>query len=236
MNKEAKRLGMNETNFVNAHGLTDARHYTTAYDIALVAAAIIREFPDFYNLYSMKEYKYNNIGQQNRNRLLWLDPHVDGMKTGHTEAAGFCLVASAKRGPRRLLSVVMGTASDNLRTQESQTLLNFGFQFFDTVQLHEKGKQIANLRIWKGSLNGLKAGVESDLFVAIPKGTNEKVRAELASQQPLVAPITKGQRIGSMRIAYDGREVSEVPVIALEDVPLAGWFGRSLDTVRLWLQ
>jgi serine-type D-Ala-D-Ala carboxypeptidase (penicillin-binding protein 5/6) len=235
MNKEAKRLGMNESNFVNSHGLPDAKHYSSAYDIALLAAAIIREFPDFYPLYSVKEYKYNNINQQNRNRLLWLDPNVDGMKTGHTESAGFCLVASAKRGPRRLLSVVMGTASDNVRTQESQTLLNFGFQFFDTVQLHEKGKPISSLRVWKGSLNELKAGVDTDLFVAIPKGTNDKIKAELSSQQPLVAPILKGQRIGTMKVAYDGRNVSEYPVVALEEVPLAGWFGRAIDTVRLWL-
>ena len=236
MNKEAKRLGMNDTNFVNSHGLPDAKHYSSAYDIALLAAAIIREFPDFYPLYSLKEYRYNNITQQNRNRLLWLDPNVDGMKTGHTDSAGFCLVASSKRGPRRLLSVVMGTASDNVRTQESQTLLNFGFQFFDTVQLHEKGKPISSLRVWKGSSNELKAGVDSDLFVAIPKGTNDKIKAELSSQQPLLAPIVKGQRIGTLKVAYDGREVSEYPVVALEEVALAGWFGRALDTVRLWIK
>ena len=236
MNKDAKRLGMNDTNFVNSHGLPDAKHYSSAYDIALLAAAIIREFPDFYPLYSLKEYRYNNITQQNRNRLLWLDPNVDGMKTGHTDSAGFCLVASSKRGPRRLLSVVMGTASDNVRTQESQTLLNFGFQFFDTVQLHEKGKPISSLRVWKGSSNELKAGVDSDLFVAIPKGTNDKIKAELSSQQPLLAPIVKGQRIGTLKVAYDGREVSEYPVVALEEVALAGWFGRALDTVRLWIK
>lgn len=235
MNKEAKRLGMNNTSFSNSSGLPDAKHYSTAFDIALLAAAIIRDFPEFYPLYSIKEYRYNNITQPNRNRLLWLDPNVDGVKTGHTEAAGFCLVASAKRGQRRLLSVVMGTPSDSLRAQESQTLLNFGFQFFDTVQVHDKAKPVTSLKVWKGGTEQVPAGLEGDIFVAIPKGTNEKIKAELVSQQPLVAPVSKGQRVGALKVSYDGRPLGEYPVVALQDVAQAGIFGRAWDTVRMWL-
>lgn len=235
MNREAKRLGMQNTNFTNSSGLPDPKHYSTAFDLALLAAAIIREFPEQYPLYSAKEYRYNNITQQNRNRLLWLDPNVDGMKTGHTEAAGFCLVASARRGQRRLLSVVMGTPSESLRSQESQTLLNFGFQFFDTVQVHDKAKPVSQLRVWKGGADQVPAGLENDLFVAIPRGTNDKIKAELVSQQPLVAPIAKGQRIGNLKVSYDGRPLGEYPVVAMQDVAQAGMLGRAWDTIRMWL-
>ena len=236
MNAEAKRLGMINTNFTNSSGLPDTKHLSTAFDMALLAAAIIREYPDHYPLYSLKEYRYNNITQPNRNRLLWLDPNVDGMKTGHTQNAGFCLVASAKRGDRRLLAVVMGAPSDSVRAQESQTLLNFGFQSFDTVRLYEKVKPVATLRLWKGQAKELKAGVESDIYVAIPRGTNEKIKAELVSQQPLLAPIAKGQRIGTVKVAYDGKQVGEYPVLAMEEVPVAGFFGRSWDSVMLWFK
>jgi serine-type D-Ala-D-Ala carboxypeptidase (penicillin-binding protein 5/6) len=214
MNAEAKRLG----------------------DIALLAGAIIREHPELYGLYAIKEYRYNNITQPNRNRLLWLDPNVDGMKTGHTQSAGFCLVASAKRADRRLLSVIMGAPSDSVRAQESQTLLNFGFQSFDTVRLYEKSKPIASLKLWKGEAKELKAGVAADLYVAIPRGTNDKIKAELTSQQPLLAPIAKGQRIGTVKVAYDGKPVAEYPVLAMEEVAVAGFFGRSWDSVLLWFK
>lgn len=236
MNREAKRLGMANSNFVNSSGLPDAKHYSTAVDIALLGAAIIREFPDLYSMYSVKEYRYNNITQPNRNRLLWLDPNVDGMKTGHTQSAGYCLVASAKRGERRLLAVVMGSASDNLRAQEAQTLLNFGFQAFDTVRVYEKEKPVPQLRVFKGTASELKAGLEHDVYVAIPRGTNDKIKVELATQRPLVAPITKGQRIGSVRVAYDGKPVGEHPVVAFEEIPAAGIFGRAWDTVMLWFK
>jgi D-alanyl-D-alanine carboxypeptidase (penicillin-binding protein 5/6) len=235
MNQQAKRLGMVNTNFTNSTGLPDANLYTTAFDIALLASAIVRDFPDFYSLYSKKEYRYNNITQPNRNRLLWLDPNVDGMKTGHTEAAGYCLVASAKRGPRRLLSVVLGTPSESLRAQESQTLLNFGFQFFDTVQVHDKTKPLSSLKVWKGEAEAVSAGVDTDIFAAIPKGTNDKIKAELVTQQPLTAPVAKGQKVGSLKVSYDGRPLGEYPVVAMKDVPLAGVFGRAWDTVRMWL-
>ncbi len=236
MNELAKKLGMKNSNFTNASGLPDGKHYSTAFDLALVAAAIIREFPDFYPIYSIKEYRYNNISQANRNRLLWLDPNVDGVKTGHTEKAGYCLIASAKRGERRLLSVVMGTPSDALRAQGAQTLLNFGFQHYDTVRVHEKDTSIAKVRIWKGVAQELSVGMDASILVAIPKGTNDKIKAELATEQPIYAPITKGQRIGIVKVSYDGRPLGEHPAVALESVAPAGFFGRSLDAVKLWMK
>jgi D-alanyl-D-alanine carboxypeptidase (penicillin-binding protein 5/6) len=236
MNDAAKRLGLKNSSFANSSGLPDAKHYSTAYDIALVATAIIREFPEFYPMYAMKEYRYNNISQPNRNRLLWLDPNVDGVKTGHTEKAGYCLVASARRGERRLLSVVMGTASDTVRAQESQALLNFGFQFYDTVRVHEKGKEISKVRLWKGAENEIAVGVDTSVFVAIPRGSNDKIKAELVTQQPIVAPVAKGQKLGAIKVSYDGRPMSEYPVVALQDVGPANFFGRAWDAVRLWIR
>ncbi len=237
MNKEAARLGMKNTHFTNSNGLPDPQHYSSAQDLALLASALIRDFPEFYaQLYSMKEYRYNNITQQNRNRLLWLDPNVDGMKTGFTDNAGYCLVASAKRGPRRLLSVVLGTASDSMRAQESQKLLNYGFQFFDNVRLYEKNQTVSSLEVWKGSGNRLKAGFQSDMFVTLPRGQTDKVKAEFVSQQPLVAPISAGQRVGTLRVMVEGGLLAEYPVVALENIGLAGYFGRIWDTFRLWFK
>ncbi|NJN40512.1 MAG: D-alanyl-D-alanine carboxypeptidase, partial [Gammaproteobacteria bacterium] len=184
MNREAQRLGMKGSNFTNASGWPDSKHFSTARDLAILATALIRDFPEFYKLYALKEFRYNNITQQNRNRLLWLDPNVDGVKTGHTEAAGYCLIASAQRGPRRLLSVVLGTRSDSQRAQESQKLLNYGFQFYDRVRVYEKGQSISTLRVWKGTRNDLKAGLAADLYVVLPKGDAEKLTAEFVSQQP----------------------------------------------------
>ena len=236
MNTAAKKIGLKNSNFVNASGLPDSKHYSTAFDLALVAAAIIREFPDFYPLYAIKEYRYNNITQANRNRLLWLDPNVDGVKTGHTDKAGFCLIASAKRGDRRLISVVMGTPSDTIRAQEAQTLLNFGFQHYDTVRVHEKGASIAKVRIWKGGANDVDVGMDATILVAIPKGTNDKIKAELATEQPIFAPITRGQRLGTVKVSYEGRSLGEHPAVALEAVGPAGLFGRGWDTVKLWFR
>jgi D-alanyl-D-alanine carboxypeptidase (penicillin-binding protein 5/6) len=237
MNKEAARLGMKNTHFVNSNGLPDPQHYSSAQDLALLASALIRDFPEFYaQLYSMKEYRYNNITQQNRNRLLWLDPNVDGMKTGFTDNAGYCLVASAKRGPRRLLSVVLGTASDSVRAQESQKLLNYGFQFYDSVRLYEKNQAVSTLEVWKGAENRVKAGFQSDMFVTLPRGQTDKVKAEFVSQQPLVAPISAGQRVGTLKVMVEAGLVAEYPVVALENVGLAGYFGRTWDTFRLWFK
>ncbi len=236
MNREAKRLGMNHTQFTNSSGLPDAQHYSTARDLAILAATIIREFPEQYRYYSVREFRYNNITQQNRNRLLWLDPNVDGMKTGYTEAAGYCLIASSKRGARRLLSVVLGASSESLRAQESQKLLNHGFLFFDQVRLYEKGKPVSALPVWKGSENMLKAGVPEDLQISVPKGMGDKLKAEMLSLQPLVAPISAGQRVGTIRVSLDGKPVGEYAAVALENVAVAGILGRAWDTMRLWFR
>lgn len=234
MNREAARLGLKNTSFRNATGLPDPQHYSTATDLARLAAAIQRDFPEQYALYSMKEYTYNGITQSNRNRLLWMDPHVDGMKTGYTEAAGYCLVSSAKRGPRRLLAVVLGAQSETARATESQKLLNYGFLNFDAVRLYEKGQAVSVLPVWKGDAREFKAGLARDFFVVVPKGDAARVKATLTSAKPLVAPIAAGQAVGTLKVAIDGREIASVPVTALEAVPAAGMVGRAIDTVRLW--
>jgi D-alanyl-D-alanine carboxypeptidase (penicillin-binding protein 5/6) len=233
MTREAQRLGMKNTSFMNSTGLPHPQHFSTAYDLALLASAIIRDFPEYHPLYSMKEYRYNNITQPNRNRLLRSDPTVDGMKTGYTENAGYCLITSAKRGDRRLLSVVLGTSSDSARATESQKLLNFGFQFYDGVKLYEANQSVANVPLWKGTANTVKAGFLNELYVTIPKGQADKLKARLDSQQPLVAPVAAGQKIGVMRLTLDEKPYAEIPVVALEAVPLAGIFGRSWDSIRM---
>lgn len=235
MNKEAQRLGMKNTHFMNATGLPDPQHYTTARDLSILASALVRDFPEEYaKYYSMKEFRYNNINQPNRNRLLWLDPTVDGMKTGHTDAAGYCLIGSAKRGPRRLISVVLGTNSDSARTSESLKLLNWGYQFYDAVQLYGANQPVSSLRVWKGAENNLKAGFAQDFIVAVPKGYADKVKAEFVPQQPLIAPISQGQNVGTVKVTIDGKPYGDYPAVALENIPLAGFFGRLWDTIRLW--
>ena len=234
MNREAQRMGMKNTSFKNATGLPDPQHYSTAEDLSRLAGAIIRDYPEHYTLYSMKEYAYNGITQPNRNRLLWLDPNVDGMKTGHTDSAGFCLIASAKRGPRRLLSVVLGTQSESARSTESQKLLNYGFLAYDAVRLYEKGQGLSSLEVWKGTERELKAGLDRELYVTVPRGQADKLKATLNSQKPLLAPIALGQKIGSVKVTLEGREIAEIPLVALQKVEAAGIFGRALDTMRLW--
>jgi D-alanyl-D-alanine carboxypeptidase (penicillin-binding protein 5/6) len=236
MNAEAKRLGLANTHFVNATGLSDPQHFSTANDLGRLAAALIRDFPDNYPLYAVKEYRYNNITQPNRNRLLWIDPNVDGVKTGHTEAAGWCLIASAKRGERRLLSVVLGAASDAARTGESQKLLNYGFQAFDTVQLYASGKAVSTLRVWKGAAPEVAAGFLADQYLTLPKGKAPKLELTMTANEPLLAPIGRGQRVGTVRVALEGKALGEFPLLALADVPLASIFGRAWDTVRLWFK
>jgi serine-type D-Ala-D-Ala carboxypeptidase (penicillin-binding protein 5/6) len=236
MNREAQRLGMKDTHFVNATGLPDPKHYSTAYDLGLLAASLIRDFPEYYPLYAEREYRYNNINQPNRNRLLWLDPHVDGMKTGHTEEAGYCLIASAKRGTRRLLSVVLGTNTDGARAQESEKLLNYGFQFYDSAKLYDKGQTVSTLEVWKGTESRLKAGFLSDFYVSVPRGQGDQLKADLVSVQPLVAPISVGQKVGTVKVTLQGKVLGEYPAVALENVPVAGFFGRAWDSMRLWLK
>jgi D-alanyl-D-alanine carboxypeptidase (penicillin-binding protein 5/6) len=235
MNKEAARLRMKNTRFANATGLPQPEHYSTAYDLSLLAAAMIRDFPEYYPLYSLKEYTYNKITQPNRNRLLWLDPNVDGIKTGHTEAAGYCLITSAKRGERRLISVVMGTASDNARTMESQRLLNHGFQFYDTVRLYGKEREVTAIPLWKGTQDKLKTGFGYDVYFSLPKNQADKLKARLEYKQPLVAPIAAGQRVGTVKFTLDGKPVGEHPLIALETVSGASILGRAWDSMRLLL-
>ena len=237
MNREAARLGMKNTHFMNASGLPNARHYSTAQDLYLLAAALIRDFPeDNGQSYAIKEFRYNNVIQPNRNRLLWLDPSVDGVKTGHTEASGYCLIASSRRGGRRLLSVLLGSTSESARAQESLKLLNWGYQFFDSVKLYAGGEAAKPLEVWKGSAKLVKAGFRNDLVVTVPKGEGEKLKAEILSQQPLVAPVAQGQRVGTLRVTLEGKPLAEYPLLALEEVPPAGFFGRAWDTLRLWLK
>jgi len=236
MNAEAKQLGMLNTQFTNATGLADPKHWSTAGDLAKLAHAVIRDYPEFYPLYAKREYRYNKITQPNRNRLLWTDPHVDGMKTGHTEAAGWCLIASAKRGERRLLSVVLGASSDGARAAESQKLLNFGFQAYDTVQLYQSGKPVAALKVWKGSEGEVNAGFLADRYLTLPRGRADALKLSLEAMEPLVAPVARGQRVGVVKIALDGAQVAEFPLIALEQVEPANIFVRAWHTVRLWFK
>ena len=236
MNKEAARLGMANTRFANVTGLSAPQHYSTAADLARLAAAVIRDYPEYYPLYAQKEFRYNNITQPNRNRLLWTDPNVDGVKTGHTEAAGWCLIASAQRGDRRVLAVVLGAASDAARAAEAQKLMNWGFQAFDTVQLYQSGKQVTTLRVWKGAAPEVPAGFLADRYLTIPKGRSDRLSLTMQADEPLVAPVARAQRVGTVKVALDGKPVADFPLIALEDVPLASLFGRAWDTVRLWFR
>lgn len=237
MNETAKRLGLEDTNYVNASGLPDSRHLTSARDLYRLAAALIRDFPEEYaRYYAQKEFRYNNITQLNRNRLLWLDPSVDGLKTGHTDAAGYCLVASSRRGERRLLSVLLGSTSEAVRAQESLKLLNWGYQNFDSVKLYAKGKVVKTIPVWKGEVEQVNAGFAGDLILTVPKSQAANLKAELLSRQPLLAPIAQAQPVGALRVTLEGETIGEYPLIALEAVPAAGFFGRTWDTLRLWLK
>jgi D-alanyl-D-alanine carboxypeptidase (penicillin-binding protein 5/6) len=233
MNAEAQRLGMKNTHYVNSTGLPEDQHYSSANDLALLAAAIVRDFPEYYFIYSMREYSYNNVKQFNRNKLLWLDPFVDGMKTGHTDSAGFCLVASAKREQHRIISVVLGAETEYLRTSESQRLLNFVFQNFEVISLFKKDQPVATLRTWKGTEKKTDIGFRSDQFVTVPKGQREQLKATIETQQPLMAPVEKGTRIGTLKIALNGKPYLELPLVALDSVALANVFSRGVDTIRL---
>ena len=240
MNREAQRLDLKNTQFRNATGLPDPQHYSTARDLAMLAAALIRDFPEFYPLYSLKEYRYNSITQINRNRLLWLDQTIDGVKTGHTEGAGYCLIASARRGSRRLLAVVLGTAAEATRSQEAQKLLNYGFQFYDGVKLYEANQAVSQLPVFKGALNKVRAGFGSDFTVSVPRGQAGQIKVQMVSRQPLLAPVGLGQQVATLKLflgsADDPRPWGEYPLVALEAVPVAGIFGRTWDTMRLWFE
>ncbi|MDP2793266.1 MAG: D-alanyl-D-alanine carboxypeptidase family protein [Sulfurisoma sp.] len=239
MNREAQRLGLKNTKFMNATGLPDPRHYASARDLALLAQALIRDFPEYYPIYATKEYTYNKITQPNRNRLLWLDPTVDGVKTGHTESAGYCLIASSKRGPRRLISVVLGTPSDNARAQESLKLLNHGFLAFDAVKLYDRNFALSRLKVFKGERNTVKAGFLDDFVLSLPKGatvSKDAIKVQLESRQPLLAPVQQGDRVATLKLTVNDKPWGEYPVVALETVPVAGIFGRAWDTIRMWFE
>lgn len=242
MNREAQRLGMKNTQYRNATGLPDPQHYATARDLATLATRLIVDHPQQYALYSRREYTYNNIRQPNRNRLLFIDPTVDGVKTGHTEAAGYCLIASARRdqgggnGERRLLSVVLGTASDAARAIESQRLLNWGFQSTEAAKVFAKDQVSGSYRVWKGAANEVKAGFDRDVMVTVARGQATAVKAEIERVQPLIAPVTQGQRIGTLRVKLGEQLLAERPVVALEAVGEAGFIGRAWDTIQLWME
>ncbi len=241
MNQEAARLGMKNTHFANPHGLPSPENYSTASDLAILASHIIIDYPQYYKIDSTKQFTYNKITQQNRNRLLWLDPTVDGMKTGHTEASGYSMIASAHRpngsaGERRLVSVLSGANSDALRTQESQKLLNWGFQNFDTVKLYSKGQAIATPRVWKGSKSTVKIGFPNDVLVTVPKGVAAKLKPVLERKDPLVAPLALNGRVGTLKMMVDGKPLLALPVVALEEVSPATIFGRAWDSMRLWIK
>ncbi|MBY0574522.1 MAG: D-alanyl-D-alanine carboxypeptidase [Undibacterium sp.] len=241
MNREAARIGMKSTRYANSHGLPSPDNFSTANDLALLASRLIADHPEFYKTYySTKSFTYNKITQANRNRLLWLDPSVDGMKTGHTEAAGYCLISSAMRpngsGQRRLISVVTGTKSDQIRAQESLKLLNWGFLNFDTVKLYDKGVAIASPDVWKGSQGQVKIGFTQDLYVTLPKGSAARLKPALERKEPLVAPIVLNSKVGSMKMMLDGKAIAEFPVLALEQINQASIFGRAWDSMRLWFK
>jgi len=234
MNKQAAKLGMTGTHYMNATGLPDKEHYTTANDLATLASALIRDFPQEYKrLYSVKEYTYNKITQPNRNRLLWIDPTVDGMKTGHTETAGYCLIASSKHDSTRLVSVVLGAANEAMRATESQKLLNYGFQFYESTLVYKQFQPVSSLRVFKGQEKTVTAGVANDFYLSLPKGHYTRVKASMTSKQPLIAPIKAGQEIGKITFSLDGKVINEQKLVATKSVDEAGFIGRIIDSLRL---
>lgn len=236
MNQYARTIGMTSTNFVNATGLPDDNHYTTARDLALLAKAMINEFPEYYQWYSTREYQWGDIKQPNRNTLLWRDPSVDGMKTGHTEAAGYCLVTSAARDGMRVISVVLGTASVKARTDGSQALINYGFRFYETRLLYQAGEEITRARVWKSAAEETPLGVVEDLYITVPRGAYDSLESVLDVPATLMAPVAEGQSLAELRISLNGEEVLNEPLLALEDNPAGSIWRRTIDGVKLWFE
>jgi D-alanyl-D-alanine carboxypeptidase (penicillin-binding protein 5/6) len=239
MNKEAQRLGLKDTHFLNASGFFDnaePKHYSTARDLAKLAAALIRDHPEAHALHGIKEYTHDGIRQHNRNRLLWLDSSVDGLKTGHSNAAGYCLTTTAKRGPRRLISVVLGTASDSARTDDSLKLLNWGFLAFDAVRLYEKNQAISQFPVFKGEAKTAAVGFSEDFVVSLPKGLATKTSVSLSNSKTLIAPVKAGTEVATLKLAVDGQAWGEYPLITLQDVAEGGLLTRTIDSIKLWMQ
>ena len=233
MNQYAQKLGMVDTNYRNATGLPDPDHYTTARDISTLSAAIIRDYPDHYKWYAEKEYEYNGITQHNRNKLLWRDNSVDGLKTGHTEEAGYCLAASASRDEMRLIAVVLGTRSDNARAQEIQKLFNYGFRFFETHELYPAQTQIADSKVWKGSEKQVQLGLAQPLSVTVPRGRYKELVASTNIQQPIIAPITAGTQLGEVEIRLGDELIAKQNLVAINAVEQGGWWRRLIDSLLM---
>lgn len=232
MNQEAARLGMTATHFKNAAGLPDPQHVTTVADLAKLAVALIDDHPDFFHYYKQKEFTYNKITQPNRNRLLWADPSVDGMKTGHTDAAGYCLVSTALRGDRRILTVVAGADSEATRAEESLKLLNWSFQNFDSVKLYDQSQPGLEARVWEGEVETVKLGPMDPIWVTVPRGKSADIKPVAQRTDPLVAPLTKGQQVGTLALTLDGKVLRTEPLVVQEAVERAGFFGRMVDLVK----
>ncbi len=236
MNHQAEQLGMNNTHFVNSTGWPAENHYTTARDIATLMAALIRDFPDRYKLYATREYTYADITQYNRNKLLWRDSSVDGGKTGHTESAGYCLTASAEREGMRLISVVLGAASEDARAEQSQALLNYGFRFFETHRLRQQGETLIEARVWKGEQEQVPLGLDGDLWVTIPRGRFDRLDLTVDVQKQIVAPVNAGDERGRVRVALGDQVVAQRPLVALAGVAEAGLVGKAMDSLWMMFQ
>ncbi|RPE79752.1 D-alanyl-D-alanine carboxypeptidase family protein [Vulcaniibacterium tengchongense] len=234
MNAYAKRIGMKGSHFLNATGLPEPGHVTTAHDLALLGRALIRDFPKAYSYNKIKEFTVGPITQRNRNLLLWRDPSVDGIKTGHTSSAGYCLMASAQRGDQRLISVVMGSSSEKQRADDSQALLNWGFRFFETHRLYDAGKAIARQKVWKGAADQVQLGLAQPLLVTVPRGKYQQLKPTMDVPKTLVAPIAKGQKIGTVKVSLGGKVVAQRPLVALNAVEEGGFFKRLWDEFWMW--
>ena len=234
MNQQAQLLGMKDTHFENATGLPSADHFSTAYDLAVLARHIIQDYPENYPLYAQKHFTYNNIRQPNRNSLLWRDDSVDGLKTGHTEEAGYCLVASAKRGETRLIATVMGTSSSEARAQEVQKMLNYGFRYFETERLFRAGQELMASRVWGGQADEVSVGMPEDVYVTIPRGSREQLESVVDLDSVIKAPIKVGDELGRVRVVLDGETLVDESVLALTEVPEGGLFKRIWDAIKLF--
>lgn len=236
MNRYAEELGLADSHYTNSTGLPDKEHYTTAADIARLSSAMIREFPEYYKWYARKDFTYNDITQHNRNKLLWRDESVDGIKTGHTDSAGYCLVTSAVRDNMRLISVVLGTKSEAARSSASQALLNYGFRFYETHKLYDAGARLTDARVWKGATDAVPLGLDDTLYITVPRGRYQALDASMEIQKNIVAPVTEGMSYGSVRVRLDGNLLADPPLVALQPVSEGSFWQRIVDEAMLYLE